>query len=229
LNTNGFRCILKSLDCLIWIPQNLFIFYKSIDSIPQDFFIIKESFKISENLNPIHPLKIRVYAIIILLPPFTISFSLSLLSSSYSFSSSSQFWKSKPSKIVLRTTTQMQLKSTTILLALCESAYNNLSYTTGWCYKNSGRGNAVESPKHGVLMEENCWLIGDFEVEICWENGQISVIRVVEEQWDFGREEENRFYSIFGCFNASAVWEFFNRFCSSFSLVERRNCIELLS
>ncbi|AES80638.1 hypothetical protein MTR_7g083000 [Medicago truncatula] len=33
-----------------------------------------------------------------------------------------RFWKSKPSKIVLQITTQMQLKSTTILLTHCESA-----------------------------------------------------------------------------------------------------------
>ena len=63
-------------------------------------------------------LKIGVYAILLLPPPLAISSFLSLLSSSYSFSSSSQLWKSKPSKIVLRTTTQMQLKSTTTLLTL---------------------------------------------------------------------------------------------------------------
>jgi hypothetical protein len=46
----------KNLNCLNWIPQDLFNFYKSLDWIPHDFFIIKKSFKILWNLNPIHPL-----------------------------------------------------------------------------------------------------------------------------------------------------------------------------
>jgi hypothetical protein len=55
LNTNGFCCLKKSHDCLNWIPQDLFTIYKSLDSIPLDFFIIKKSFKITWILNSIHP------------------------------------------------------------------------------------------------------------------------------------------------------------------------------
>jgi len=55
LNTNGFCCLKKSHDCLDWIPQDLFTFYKSLDWIPLDFLIIKKSFKIPWIINSIHP------------------------------------------------------------------------------------------------------------------------------------------------------------------------------